>query len=195
MSVFRISLLFRCRRANALIEFALVLPLLLVMLLGLIEFARYAVLQQKLDKTVFAMADFTTQSDRVSERNLRNFVDAIPEIMRPFDFHGSIIFNSVSYSNVPLPGCPTPNVTCIAWQRSFLGADTSRLGAPGGPAALPANYSMRVNKDLIVTELYYDYSPLMIDFIDNFVPAFRPHQIYKVAVYRPRLHGLTELQP
>lgn len=186
--------LITCQRANALIEFALVLPLLLAFLLGMIEMGRYTIIQQKLDKVTFAMADFVTQSTTVRESDLNGFVLAVPEIMKPFNFSGSVIFSSVTVPSAAIAGCPVINITCIAWQRRPLGGDTSRIGAQGGGATLPGGYAIIAGQDVIVAEVFYDYTPLIVS-AGNFIPAFGPHQLYKAAVYKPRQGMLTQIAP
>lgn len=189
-----LSSLFRCERANALVEFALLLPILLPLLLGIIEMARYTILQQKLDKTAFAMADYVTQAGAVHEGDFNGFVRAVPEIMFPYAFDGTVVFSSVEAPAADTANCPA-GAPCVAWQRTRLGGNASRIGTQGGLALLPGAYPLATGQDVVVAEVFYNYQPMLIDISQVYVPAFAPHQLYKVAVYKPRQGHLTAVLP
>ena len=88
------------RRADgvALVEFSVILPFLLVLLVGMLELANYTLRHQKIDKVANSMADFVTQGRSVSTTDLNNFGIAVPQIMRPLSFSGTVIFSSASRS-------------------------------------------------------------------------------------------------
>jgi hypothetical protein len=186
--------LLRSQSGVALIEFAFVLPLLILILLGTIELARYAIIHQKLDKTANAMADFVTQRTTVSVPVLDGFADAVPQIMEPYAFTGSLIFTSVAFFSSPLPPCTGANVSCITWQHTAMGGASSQIGSPGGNATLPGGYEVLQGQNAIAAELFYNYTPILAA-TSVFIPALADHQIYKVAVYKPRQGTLTTLTP
>ena len=179
----------------AMIEFAIVLPLLLIMLIGLIELTNYILLNQKLDKLASSMADFTTQGTTVSPATLNGFGLAVPQIMKPYTFHGTVIFSSVANVTgltLPVPVCPVVRVPCISWQYKILGGDASHIGTARGPATLPNSYPVQPNQNVIVAEAFLQYTPILSS-SSNFLPFFRPQTLYKVSVFKPRQGLLTVL--
>ena len=175
----------RGNEGSASVEFALVLPVLFIFLIGTLELANYALANVKLDKATFAMADFATEGPVLNRAYLEQFSQAVPEIMRPYEFRGSVIFTSVARGGRGGVGnCSSGN--CIVWQHSTaFSFNASRIGRPGGPARIPGNYVIPPDQDVIVAEIFYTYSPLLLS-SSNFVPGLRPKTLYKVAVFKPR---------
>lgn len=180
----------------ALIEFALVLPLLLIILLGMVETGWLTLHQQKLDKLASAMSDFVTQGKTVSQGELNTFGMAVPQIVRPFTFSGTVIFTSASRINRTTgPAACRSNNPCIDWQYRILGADGSRIGAVNAAPTLPGGYALQTGQGVIVAEVFLNYRP-MLAVSGSFVPAFVPRSLYKAAVTKPRgTSQLTTLNP
>jgi hypothetical protein len=178
----------------ALIEFAVTLPVLLVMLVGMIELTYVTLVNQKLDKVAGSMSDFATQGRTISVSDINAFALAVPQIMRPFTFSGTVVFSSVANFRNPSPPCLTTNVPCIAWQRAILGGDGSRIGGAGGIATLPDNYPVLTGQNVIVAEVFHNYTPLL-GTSASFIAAFSAQQFYKVAISKPRQGTLTTLLP
>lgn len=177
------------RRADgvALVEFSVILPFLLILLAGMLELANYTLQHQKIDKVANSMADFVTQGRSVSTTDLNNFGIAVPQIMRPFSFSGTVIFSSASRSTGG--GC---SAGCINWQHRILGSDGSRIGSAGGTPALPGGYVIPAGQDVIIAEAFLHYTPLL-NISGSLIPAFTPQVIYKVAMFKPRQGALTVL--
>jgi hypothetical protein len=191
MSVRR--LMHSCQSGVALIEFAVALPFLLIIFLGMIELANYTLHNQKVDKVANAMADFVTQGATVGVNDLNGFALAVPHIMRPYNFNGTVVFSSAASLNTARPPCPA-NTPCITWQYRVLGSDVSRIGAPGGAPSLPNGYVIANGQNVIVAEAFLHYTPVLA-VSSNFVPAFTATTIYKIAVLKPRQGSLTVLGP
>jgi len=188
-----------CNTGVALIEFAFVLPLLLIMLIGMIELTNYTIINQKLDKVATSMANFVTQGTTVGVSELNFYAEVVPQIMSPYTFSGTVVFSSVA-NGIP-PNCPPnaicsppPPCSCISWQHSILGADPSQIGSPGGVATLPSGYTVLSGQNIIVAEAYQHYAPLL-SISGNFVPAFTPQTLYKIAIFKPRQGSLNTLGP
>jgi Flp pilus assembly protein TadG len=181
-----------CSSGTAMIEFGLVLPLLMLMLLGTIEISRFAILNQKVDKVANSMADFVTQGTSVSGANLSSFATAATEIMKPYSYTGTIVFSSVSFINAPVGSCNTVGAVCITWQCKKLGGGASKIGGQGGNATLPGGYTVSSGQDVIVAEAVFDYTPF-VSLTGTLIPALAPRPIYKAAIYKPRQGLLNSL--
>ncbi len=180
--------LLRCTQAIAAIEFALVLPLLLIFFLGTLEVARFALIHIKLDKTAHAMADFLTQGNVVRFSDMDSFASSATQIMEPYDFNGSIIFTAATHRDVGIPPCTGSDVTCISWQYRPIGGNISRVGSPGGHAVFPGGYLVQPDQIAIAAEAFYNFAPLM-SYTGQIVPELAPHTMYKISVYKPRQIG------
>ncbi len=176
----------------AMIEFAVALPFLLILFLGMLELANYTIQHQKIDKVANAMADFLSQGSTVTTTDLDDFGQAVPQIMRPYNFNGTVIFSSAANSVVAVAPCPANN-PCINWQYRILGTDASHIGSTGTIPVMPNNYPIISNQNVVIAEAFLHYSPIL-SISSNFVPAFTPQTIYKVAVFKPRQGSLTTLR-
>ena len=175
----------------ALIEFSVVLPFLLIMFLGMIELGNYTLYQQKLDKIASSMADFVTQGNTITTTNLNDFGLAVPHIMKPFAFDGTVIFSSASRASTQTVNCRA-NQACINWQHKILGSDNSKIGTIGSTPALPGGYTIPADQNIIVAEAYIHYKPILAT-SSNFIAAFEPQTLYKIAITKPRQGSLTTL--
>ncbi len=169
----------------ALIEFALVLPLLLLLLFGTLEVCRYLLISQKLEKTIYTVTDVLTQAQpgQISATDLQQYLAAANVLMNPFALgaSGLVILTGVETGTDPTK--PT-----ISWQACGGGTltQTSTVGSHIGSAAnLPAGFTMTANEEVVVGEIYFYYIPLTIQ---NIIP---PTTLYRYTVFKPRLGSLT----
>lgn len=184
------SMLSRFRRDDrgvALMEFALIIPFLMLIFYGGIELTRYMLIAQKLDKSAYALADITNQFPpataarapgelSVTQMNTTVFPQFI-SLMEPYDATslGSVIVTSLRQES----GVPR-----IKWQIAGGGsyADGQTISAISGlsPAAVngagaslrdrTATFlpeiqtdmdNMRDNENMIVSEVFFRYQPFM----------------------------------
>lgn len=181
-----------CSSGTALIEFALVLPILVTIFIGTIELSRLAIIHLKLDKAANAMADFVTQGTTVSRGDLDTFSRAVDEIIAPFSFDGTVIFSSVQHFDVAIAPCAGNDIDCVSWQYTPIGGDTSKIGGPGGNASIPGGYTVNDGQNIIVAELYMNYNPLLT-ITSRFIPGLGAQTIYKLSIHKPRRGTLTTL--
>jgi Flp pilus assembly protein TadG len=181
----RLKALTTCQSGLAFLEFALLLPFLVLLLVGTLEIGRFALVNMKLDKAVYALADFVTQGVEPTRAELDEYSQSANQIIKPFNFSGTIIFTSVYLRDLGAPPCEGFLVPCVAWQYRAVGTDLSRVGTPGGNATLPNFFELTEGQNVILAELFADYTP-MLDITGNLIPSLAPQKIYKVAMYKPR---------
>lgn len=176
----------RDRGGASLIELAFAMPILVTLLLGGVEIARYVLLHQKLDWVSSSIADLVSQAENISTADLQNIFDAAQFVAKPFNLlaDGTVIVSSISN---PLGG----QVSRVNWQESGGGniPATSQIGAPGGSVTLPAGFALADGQTIIIAYVFYDYVPWILG---DFTGA---NQIYHRALFRPRYGGLTTLAP
>lgn len=176
--------LWRDRGGASLIELGFAMPILVTLLLGGVEIARYVLLHQKLDRVASSIADLVSQAEMVSVPGLQNIFDAAQYVAKPFDLPagGTVIVSSVS-NPIGTPG------TKVNWQQAGAGnvPATSKVGVPGGSVTLPTGFAVADGQSIIIAEVFFTYVPWILgDFTSS-------NQIYHRALFRPRYGGLTTL--
>lgn len=169
------------RRGIAASEFALSLPILMIMLLGSMDITRFMLFYQKVDRISYSIADVVSQAQSVSAGDLDNVLAAAGQIMLPATFgdRGRVIISSVYKA----PG----QATVIRWQYGGGGtlSRTSRIGIMGGAPMMPNGLTLNDRENVIVAETFYEFDPM---FPNSVVP---PQEIYRTAIFKPRLGALT----
>lgn len=172
----------------AYLEFAMATPFLLVLLLGSIEMTRYILIVQKVEKTAVTISDVVSQSETMSTSELNNIIYAASQVMNPYTFgpKGYVIISSVTQTGT----YNVSNPPKVKWQYKGGGTwmQNSQVGSPAGNATLPNNMTLNDKDNVIVTEVYYNYSPILATngVIGN-------TSIYKVGLFKPRLGDLSTL--
>src|SRR6195952_5347028 len=72
------------RRANAATEFAVIVPLMLTMFFGTVEFSSGVAVDRKVTLMARTLSDLTSQSTTVSSTDMTNFFAASNAIMTPY---------------------------------------------------------------------------------------------------------------
>jgi Flp pilus assembly protein TadG len=163
---------------GALVEFALVFPLLLAIFVGLYDYAYYILLHNKLSRASGAIAFIVSKQD-IKASALTSVLANAFVILKPFDFktNGTIITSQI--------GLDSRSSMIINWQRKS-GSAASKIGVAGGaPAALPNNLVITGQERIVVTEAYYSYRPFFS------FGVLVPKEMYKISIYPPRI-GLMD---
>jgi TadE-like protein len=176
--------LLRCRSGNIAVEFALALPVLIMLTLASAELARFVILHQKMDRVATTISDLVSRAETISESEIADIFTAASEVALPFDLAdlGVVIVSSVTN--------PDGEGPIVAWQRSGGGSysGTSQIGAEGGDATLSGEFEVREGETAIISEVYFDFAPFLSELI------VAPQIIYRTAHHRPRLGTLEEIE-
>ena len=163
------------------VEFALTLPIWILLLLGSTDAAHMMILTQRIDRIAYSVTDIVTQSETVTINDLDNILLAAAQLMNPFPFgaDGVVIISSIyKESGQPLK---------ITWQYTGGGtlARGSKIGSAGGFPTLPSGLTINNNENIIISEVYYYYRPVFFN-----AGIFSEGDVYRIAVYKPRLSPL-----
>jgi Flp pilus assembly protein TadG len=74
----------RDRRANAAVEFSFIVPLMLTMFFGTVEFSSGVAVNRKVTLVARTMSDLVSQSSTVTDTDLTNFTTTSKAIMTPY---------------------------------------------------------------------------------------------------------------
>lgn len=166
----------------AAVEFALSLPLLILLTFGSIEVTLYILISQKLERVSTTLSDLVAQSTTITTAQLDQIITAAGQVMLPYNFgtDGYAIISSVTKTGT--------NAPVVNWQyRSGGTAQTSLIGTVGAAATLPAGFTMADKDNVIITEVFYNYRPILSGTI------YSGSQLYRYSIYKPRLGNLTTL--
>ena len=143
-----------CRRGVAATEFALILPLMVLILVGTVEFGNVLLLDRKVSRAAHISADLVAQARQITTAELTDVFDAVEEILRPFPAGMAITLSSVYFD-------PATNQVRVVWSQTRNGA----ARAQGSLFALPQAGMLIAGESVIVAEITYPYSPLFADLV------------------------------
>jgi Flp pilus assembly protein TadG len=159
---------FRRREDGAvLVEFAIILPILAVLFLGLAEFTEAFSVNRKLAGAAGAVADLVAQEASVNNDFLADTDSLAQELMKP---HNTAPFQLVVVSIV----ADADNTTTVDWSYP------SGAYAKGAGYALPDGAMTSPNSSMIVAEARYNFTPTVGQFLGTF-------EMSETAYFRPRL--------
>lgn len=179
------------QKGSAIIEFAFVLPVLLIMLVGAIEIANYVYAHQKAQTAAENISNIINLQDNVSTTQLRSIASMLPRIVRPFSAKSSqyrVIVTTMQRDE-------GDDFAYIRWQKSFgRGGGNGRFhytdGAPKETNTVSSadldGFVFFPNDQVMVVEVYLFYQTIfdtvfgndMLGLTDSFIyhsnPAVRP---------------------
>lgn len=183
----RLARLLDDRRGVSAVEFALILPLLVLFSVGTIEVSRLILLTHKLQSAAFTLADLATRIEGDADtrtESLRDIFLAINQVVKPFDFAGS------GQSIITSVASPTADDTPeVAWQCVGSGGivAVSQVGESDHDATLPDGFDIDKGETIIAAEVFFDFQPLFG------IGLLHERVIRRVAFFRPRLAELATL--
>jgi Flp pilus assembly protein TadG len=170
--------MFDDRSGIAATEFAVIVPLMLVMFFGLVEFSSGVAVDRKVTIMARTMSDLVSQSKTVDDPTISNFFLATNSIMAPYP---------------PTPAKTTITELYIDPATGGARAQWSKGDAPraaGSPVTVPANlivkdpvtHAVLANQYLIFSEVSYLYTPTI-----GYVMGKAGVTLRDVAYTRPRV--------
>jgi hypothetical protein len=186
------------------IEFALVLPIMLVLLFPTIDYARYILLQQKVIKAAYVMADSvamsrpvetdTTQEDidkdgtYLTEDLLRELTDTVDILMAPFPADGDG-GDRYQAEITQIFSDPASGVVGTGWSYD---QNSQALVIGGGAATLPPSLqgNMDPGENLIRVRFTARYEPITPPLQGLGVPFLAQTTLEHTAYFRARYGDL-----
>jgi hypothetical protein len=203
---------------SIMVEFAMIVPIFLILIFPVVDYSRYILIQQKAVKAAAFMGDAvamsqaieatTTQADidtnglLLKPEVLAEVVDTLDVLMMPFESEatsGKELYQAV----ITQVYRAADGAARIGWQydqnsKSFYGARESIVGVVGGagdigsPATLPAAIAATLDdgENLIVVEISALYRPITPDLQVINVPFLQEKQLKYTSYYRARYGNL-----
>lgn len=160
----------------AIVEFALTLPILILLYLGTFQLTDAIAAKRKVAITTRALADLTTQYTSLSSSEAASILAAATQIMAPYDTAPGAYIVSEIY--IDAGGTAT-----IAWSQARNGTARAKNSSITVPTGISQNDSY-----VILAETNYQYTP---GYTAGMIPAFS----MKDAIYMyPRRSNKIDLQ-
>ena len=180
-------------KAAVLVEFALIVPILVLVALIVTQVWHYSYALQKINKAAYRIGDLAAEFEDATEQDVAQTMQLISHIISPIGFDNAtdgLIITAVNREMGSDQGT-------IAWQRN-IGSISSKIGTEGGVANFQdlvgfdyvagsgsASPGMLEGEGVYVIEVTYQYNP-MFDvggvfslFQDDGKIVFRSHAITK----------------
>jgi Flp pilus assembly protein TadG len=153
----------------AAVEFAFVLPLMVLLYLGGFEVAEGLVINRKVTHATSVLADLVAQDNAINATEMDNILDAVAAVLHPYPTEQlRIIVSGVTVSS---QGSAT-----VAWSDA-----RNQAALPMGTGvSLPAGLT-QPNTFIVVAEVAYNYAPLLGQYLLGAV------QLSSTAHFRPRI--------
>lgn len=157
------------------VEMALAAIILVTLVIGSFEAARFMLLAQKLDRVTTTVSDLAARSETLTATDLADIYSAAKDVVSPYDVDA----NGVVFLTVVTGTSSKPTIT---WQKKLGGTSTSKsaLGS-SGTATLPTGFTLDNGESVVIAEVYYTYQPIMAS------GMFAQTNLYQSAFNRPRL--------
>ena len=146
----------RDRDGLAAVEFALIVPILVGLYIGAVEFSNALTVDRRITSVASTIADLTAQAEEVDSDDVEDMFNAARAIMTPYASDGiSIVLTSVVADE--------DNKTTVHWSCS-VGSEGAH--AKGSAYTLPENLTQPFTS-VIVAEVEYTYSPPVVKYLDQ----------------------------
>lgn len=142
--------LMRDRRGVAAVEFALVLPFMLVLFLGVTELNSALTLDRKVSQAASSVADLVAQADRLKSSEVNDLLKLSRAVLDPYpEAPLKVVVASVWMKEVNQPR--------VMWSRAMNTAQWGTNSAP--PIELPKELTRQKDTYLIVAHAEYEHRP------------------------------------
>jgi Flp pilus assembly protein TadG len=147
-------------RGVAAIEFAIIVPVMLVMLFGTVEVSTGVAIDRKVTLMARTLVDLTSQAQTVNDADIANFRAASGAIMAPYTPSAGYLVPSTTISELYID--PSSGDARVQWsQGSSPRAFKSKVTLPPGLIALDATGKIIPNQYFLYSEVSYIYTPTL----------------------------------
>ena len=165
-------------RGAILIEAAFVFPILVMLLIGLVEFGEVFAVDRKLTNAASTVSDLVAQLAEVSTGDLSDIARVADEIIKPYvTTNMGMIVSSIETDG--------QGAVTVGWSYAHGAGVNAHM--PGASFALPAGLKEN-NSSIIVAETFYQFTPGVALFLTGTIT------LSGEAFFRPRLSSTVVLK-
>lgn len=179
-----LSRLLSAKEGVAAVEFAMILPILLILLVGMAETVTGLNYDRKVSQAASSVADLVAQTETVNAAEVADIMNATTAIMDPYPAAGlSMIVASVTFD-----GDGNPEVD---WSSDKSGGEPWSEGS-SPPIDIPAGLRTP-NTSLVIGKADYTYIPTFGSMLQNIFPRATSIALSETYFLRPRLSSKVEM--
>jgi Flp pilus assembly protein TadG len=147
-------------RGMAALEFACLVPIILLMLIGTVEVSRAVAMDRRFTLVTSMVADLVAREEKMSAADLTAVYKIVNQVMSPYDA------SSLKISVVPVKASPSD-----ATKTRVYASTTNRPSHNGGPQLSKcSSYSLATSfiakgASVIVVEASYNYKPIFLNYV------------------------------
>ncbi len=175
----RVRALLADRKGVAALEFALIVPILFMLLVGTVEFSQALTVDRRVTQAANSTADLIARTKAISTSEVAGVMQIIGHLMRPYDPTRL----RVTVLNVIADVNDETNTT-VCWSYEHNGGSGSYADGASYPLAAGL---VEPGSSIIVTEVTYDYEPLIFHY---FIKTAFP--LKETLFLKPRLSSFVE---
>jgi Flp pilus assembly protein TadG len=185
--------LFRRLTSNAqgaaALEFAMIAPLMFMMLVGSIEFSQAITVDRRVTQAASAMADLVSRapSEGVTAAQVDRDMSIIGQLIPPYDL-SALTVEVVSVKAQAVPGNPGAVNYVVDWSRNNRGGTPYARNSPA-PFGMPQGLLV-AGESTIVGRAFYNYTPLIFSYFIS--EAFTMEEKFYL---KPRNGACVHLKP
>ncbi|SHL36649.1 TadE/TadG family type IV pilus assembly protein [Roseibium suaedae] len=170
--------LLRNTRGVAAVEFALILPFLIILLIGMAETTTALNQNRKVSQVANAIGDIVARATTVTSTGLADLMQARTYIMEPYDASSmTVIVASVSFD--------ADKKATVDWSSNQTGG-TPWTSGQAPPITIPSGV-IAANKSIIVCQTKYNYVAMFATLAQNIFPRATKFEMSGAVYLRPRL--------
>lgn len=144
------------RKGVASIEFAMVVPVMVTMFMGIVEFSQAITVDRRVNQVASSAADLIARTDATTATELNSIMGVVEVLMRPY----SETLMKVTVSNV-IASTSNASNTVVCWSHNHQGGVKNY--AAGDTYTLPAGV-VEAGESVVVVEVKYTYTPLIFKY-------------------------------
>jgi Flp pilus assembly protein TadG len=147
-------------RGTALVEFAITLPVLLILYLGCVQICEVVSVYRKATTTARTLADLTSQFTEVTNNDITTVMNASSQIMAPYsNAQLQMVITHLSINN--------SGVATVTWSKPS--ANGAVADTTGSTYTLPTGAAVN-NTSIIVAKVTYRYQARIGGFLETDIP-------------------------
>lgn len=150
--------LWRANSGVSAVEFALIVPLMITLFIGAVEFGHALTIDRRVTAIASATGDLAAQVDEVDDNAVQDIFRASSEIIKPY---GNATLSIVLTSVV----ADSNGNTTVDWSEAHNGS----ARADGSSVSLPAGI-VQPDQCIVMAEVRYDYAPNVGKFLTGGIP-------------------------
>jgi len=144
------------RDGIAAVEFALLLPIMFMLLIGTVEFSQALTVDRRVTQIASSSADLVARQKHITTVEVDGVMQIIDHLIRPFD--PSLL--KVTVLNV-IAGIDDADSTTVCWSYQHNGGASAY--SDGQSYVLPEGF-LEPGNSVIVAEVVYEYQPMIFQY-------------------------------